>query len=46
MKNLKFVGRLLNKCLMLPIFLCCPTACLTRQEMQEMGIDLSGQGRE
>lgn len=46
MKNLKFVGRLLKKCLMLPIFLCCPTACLTRQEMQEMGIDLSGQGRE
>jgi hypothetical protein len=32
--------------LMIPIFLCSPTACLTRKEMEEIGIDLSGQGRK
>lgn len=46
MKTLKFIGRLLKKCLIFPIFLCCPTFGLSREEMKEMGIDLSGQGRE
>lgn len=46
MKTLKFVGRLLKRCLMIPVFFCCPTCGLSRQEMEEIGIDLSGQGRE
>lgn len=46
MKTLKKAAKVLKALLFLPFFLVCPTCGLTREQMQEMGVDLSGQGKE